>query len=355
MSERFPAPEADGGWTYARTAEEVSAAGFDPGLLAAFDRTELALFAGETFSLSVVRGGVLAHELRSFNMLDDSRVDVWSCTKSFTGLAYMFLLDAGSRGELACGPVGLDTKAYDLIPDGRPLTDPRKADITLDHLLTMSAGFVGEAEGVLGTATASGVGMFEFALGRADNRFGVSAARLARDPGTAFDYSDPGFSHLSLAFAHAMGREIDEVVAERVFTPLGIERVAWARAGGGRLIGPHTVPHTGLSLSSRDLARVGLLLLRRGRWQGRELLPQKQLDAFLSPSDCNQSYGRTFWLNAGGRLFPNVPEDLFGMFGFRSNRLYVIPSLDLVIARTATGPIEREEGAFLEALVGATT
>jgi hypothetical protein len=42
------------------------------------------------------------------------------------------------------------------------------------------------------------------------------------------------------------------------------------------------------------------------------------------------------------------------MFGFRSNRLYVIPSLDLVIARTSAGPIEREEGAFLETLVGAT-
>lgn len=355
MSQSFPAPESQGGWTCARTREEAAAAGLDPDRLAAFARNELALFAGETFALSVVRAGVLAHEVRSFNMLADSRVDIWSCTKSFTGLAYMLLLDASARGELPCGPVTLDTRAYDLIPEGRPLTDPRKAEITLDHLLTMSAGFVGEAEGVLGTATDIGVGMFEFALGQEQNRFGTSAARLVREPGTAFDYSDPGFSHLSLAFAHAVGRELDEVVAERVFAPLGIERVAWARAGGGHLIGPHTVPHTGLSLSSRDLARVGLLLLRRGRWAGQQLLPEEQLDAFLTSSPRNPSYGRTFWLNTGGRLFPNLPEDLFGMFGFRSNRLYVIPSLDLVIARTAAGPIEREEGAFLESLVGAAT
>jgi CubicO group peptidase (beta-lactamase class C family) len=296
--ERFPAPESEGGWCLARTRDDVAAAGLDPDRLAAFDRTELTLFGGETFAVSVIRGGVLAHELRSFNVLHDSRFDVWSCTKSFTGLGYMFLLEAGACGGLASGAVGLDTPAYDLIPEGMPLTDPRKADITLDQLLTMTAGFIGEGDGVLGTTTRTGVGMFEFALGRAENALGRSAAMLIRDPGTAFDYSDPGFSHLSLAFAHAMGRELDEVVSERVFAPLGIGSVSWSRAGGGDDIGPHTVPHTGLSLSSRDLARVGLLLLRRGRWHGAQLLPEDWLDLFLTSSPLNRSYGRTFWLNA---------------------------------------------------------
>jgi CubicO group peptidase (beta-lactamase class C family) len=351
--DRVPRAESAGGWALARTPEEVRAAGMDPERLAAFDRTELALFAGETFSLTVIRHGLLVHELRGFNVVDDSRFDIWSCTKSFTGLAYLFLLEAAAEGALE-RPVGLESKAYELIPEGLPLTDARKADVTIDHLLTMSGGFVGEAEGILGTPTDTGVGLFEFALGHAENRRGDSAAQLARDPGTSFDYSDAGFSHLSLAFARAMGREIDEVVAERVFAPLGIERVSWSRAGGGDRIGPHTVPHTGLVLSSRDLARVGLLLLRRGRWGDRQVLPEAWLDVFLRSSPQNPSYGRTFWLNAGGRLFPGLPEDLFGMFGFRSNRLYVVPSLDLVIARTTAGPIEREEGAFLETLLATT-
>ena len=140
-------------------------------------------------------------------------------------------------------------------------------------------------------------------------------------------------------------------MAERVFAPLGIERVSWARTGGGALIGPHTVPHTGLVLSSRDLARVGLLLLRRGRWGDAQLLPEEGLDHFLAAVAGEPAYGRTFWLNTGARLFPGAPADLFGMMGFRSNRLYVIPSLDLVVARTAAGPIEREENAFIEQLV----
>ena len=338
-----PAPESQGGWPCARTRDDVAAAGFDPDRLDGFHRNEMLLFAGETSALAIVRGGVLVQETRGHNVHDDTRFDVWSCTKSFTGLAYLL---ARADGRLA-----LEDRAYERIPEGAPLTDPRKADITLDQLLTMSSGFAGELEGIQGAATRTGEGMFEYALGRTESRLGRSVARLARDPGEAFDYSDPGFCHLSLAFAHATGREIDEVIDERVFAPLGIERVSWARAGGGALIGPHTVPHTGLVLSARDLARIGLLLLHRGRWGDAQLLPEEGLDTFLAPSRGLPSYGRTFWLNTGAKLFPGAPEDLFGMMGFRSNRLYVIPSLDLVVARTAAGPIEREEGAFVEQLV----
>jgi CubicO group peptidase (beta-lactamase class C family) len=299
----------------------------------------------------VVRHGVLAFESRTFNVMPHALFDLWSCTKSFTGLCYALLFDAAQRGELGPGAPSPGSRAYDLIPEGQPLTDPRKAGITLEQLLTMTAGFAGAGEWMAGTPTAIGDGMFEFALGRCPNVDGASAAVLARDPGADFGYSDAGFSHLSLAFAAVMGRELDEVLAERILGPIGVPAYAWPRAGGGHLIGPHTIPHTGLCLSSRSLARVGLLLLNNGNWDGRQLLPPAWLGWLLEPSPHNPAYARTFWTNAGGALWPGLPHDLYGMFGFNSNRLYVIPSADLVIARAGAGPGDRDEQGLLEAVL----
>lgn len=334
-----PAPGI-GGWAIASGDGERAALGFDPERVERFGLSETRLFGGDSFSITVVRDGRIAFEVQTFNVMPHVRFDLWSCTKSFTSLAYML---AFARGELAP-----DARAYDLIAEGAPLTDPRKAQVTIEQLLTMSAGFRGEGEAMGGTPTAAHEGMFEYALGHTRSRYGASAAELMADPGTAFNYSDPGFSHLALAFAAATGRELDEVVAEEVLAPIGIEAAWWARTGGGELIGPHTIPHTGLCLSSRELARVGLLLRHDGVWDGARILPGAELAAALAPSRCLPTYGRAIWLNTERGLFPAAPEDTIAFMGYRSNRLYVIPSLDLVIARTGTGPPERDEAAFLE-------
>jgi hypothetical protein len=52
----------------------------------------------------------------------------------------------------------------------------------------------------------------------------------------------------------------------------------------------------------------------------------------------NPSYGYTWWVNAGGARWPGIPADAFALSGYRSNRCYIIPSLDLVVARVGSGP-----------------
>ena len=77
----------------------------------------------------VVRHGVLAVEFRTFNILDSARFDVWSATKSFTALAFgIILYDPEYRDKIT-----MDSHAYDFIPEGHPLTDERKKDITVGH------------------------------------------------------------------------------------------------------------------------------------------------------------------------------------------------------------------------------
>lgn len=337
----FPSPDAEGGWPIASDPREVrELAGLDPQALEVAAREQEWTWGGDAYAIAIVRHGILAAEFRTFNVLDQTRFDMWSVTKSFTGIAFGMLLgDRRSDPELAAR-FDLDSPAYDFIPEGHPLTDPRKATITIRHLLTMTSGMLGHIRGVaFGTPTALGEGLFEHALGFTPNRYGYEASTLIAEPGTQWEYSDPAFAHLSLIFSNLAGREIADYLNARLFNPIGVPPVSWSHAGGGSLIGPHTVPHTGLLLSARELARVGYLLLHGGVWHGAEIVPRDWVELATKPSQpFNPHYGYTFWTNGTGTLWPELPTDAFALMGFQGNRCWVIPSLDLVVARAASGP-----------------
>ena len=349
--EYFPLPEDEGGWRYAASDAEVrDLAGLDPEVLALEDREQQRHYGGDSWAISVVRNGVLAAEFRTFNLGDSTRFDVWSATKSFTSLAFGIIF---SDPEYT-GKISLQSRAYDFIPEGHPLTDERKKDITIGHLLSMTSGFIGGEHGASGTPTRTGEGLFEFAIGRIPNRYGYDASRLIADPGTQWEYSDPGYAHLSLVFSHVTGQEIDTFMNERMFQPIGIPRVSWTRSGGGLNLGPHTVPHTGLVLSAREFARCGYLLLRGGKWAGRQLVSQEWIETVTHPSQSfNPQYGYGFWVNTTGTLWPDVPTDAFAMMGYRGSRCWVVPSLDLVIARTGSGPAVIDDRYFPQRIIGA--
>ena len=85
--------------------------------------------------------------------------DVWSCTKSATGIAYGLLLDDSRNHRLPKdAQIDLDSQAYSFIPEGYPLTDPAKEKIKLRHLLSMTSGIPGEDHGIEGFAVTRAVG-----------------------------------------------------------------------------------------------------------------------------------------------------------------------------------------------------
>ena len=342
----FPPAEAEGGWRYALSDAEVrERSKLDPKVLALAAIQQERDFGADTWCMSIIRNGVLAAEFRSVDIVDSSRFDVWSVTKSFTSLAFGMLLSDPTCAQ----SLSLDSAAYPFIPEGYPLTDERKARVTVGQLLSMTGGFIGHdvRRGnpnapfgyAAGTPTRLGDGLFEHVLGRVPNRWGTDAGQLVADPGSQWEYSDPGFSHLSLVFAQVTGGELDTFLNERLFGPIGVPPVAWSRSGGGKLIGPHTIAHCGLVLSARELARCGYLLLRGGVWDGRQIISKDWIETATSPSQpFNTSYGYGFWVNSGGMLWTELPTDAFAMMGYRGNRCWVVPSLDLVVARTGTGP-----------------
>lgn len=336
----YPPPESAGGWRRCKNNDEVRRlAGMDPEKLNLVGRENVALYGGP-WDLLVIRHGYIAGEWMGVPAMPQTTFDVWSCTKSATGIAYGLLLDE-SRNHRLPGDrqIDLDSLAYSFIPEGHPLTDPAKEKIKLRHLLTMTSGIPGEDHGIIGIAVRPGGGEYEFAVGTEPDRFGDSAARLYAPPGEAWDYSDAAFAHLSLIFFHVAGQEIGEFMKRRVFQPIGIENSGWDQQGGGGNIGPHTNAHSGLRLSARDFGRLGYLLLRGGTWNGKQIVPKWWIDlATRKSQELNPHYGYTFWVNSDGDLWPHVPKDAFAFMGYGTNRCYVVPSLDLVVVRLGYGP-----------------
>lgn len=85
--------------------------------------------------------------------------------------------------------------------------------------------------------------------------------------------------------------------------------------------------------TTRDWAKFGLLYLNKGNWNGDQLFDRKWLDFVTTPTNGSQGkYGGHFWLNKAGFL-PNVPRDTYSCNGFQGQRVFIIPSKDLVVVR----------------------
>jgi len=351
----YPPSESAGGWRRCRNDDDVrNKAGLDPKRLHLIAQAQLQVYGGP-WAIAIVRKGYLAGEWFGVPAMPATTFDVWSCTKSATGIAFGMLFE-DSRNHKLPGDVkiDLDSPAYNFIPEGHPLTDPRKEKILLKHLMSMTSGIPGESQGLIGVAVAPGNGEFELALGREPGRFGNSAALMMAEPGQIWDYSDAGFAHLSLIFAKVTGREIFDYMQERVFRPIGVQNVGWDLQGGARHIGPHTNAHSGLRLSARDFARIGYLMAHQGAWEGKQIVPKWWMEvATKSSQELNRSYGYTFWVNTNGGQWPQAPRDAFAFKGYASNRCYVVPSLDLVVVRLGYGPPNWPEDALLPAVLGA--
>lgn len=356
----YPPPESKGEWRFIEDPDKVrDVAGMDPDKLDLVLQSQAFHYGGDQWSVVIIRHGYLVREFHTFNIPIPTRFNIWSGTKSFTGTAWGLLLEASHQNELPNGrKVELDSPAYPFIPDGYPLSDSRKEQITIRHLLTMTAGVAGHSSGCVGMPMEKGQGAFEHVLGRCPNRHGYWADALAADPGTHWEYSDLGLQHLSLAFANIMGVEMRDFMQERVFAPIGIEELSWNVLGGRGFIGPHTNGDSGIYISSRELARFGFLALHNGVWDGRQLIPAWWMELATKTSQAmNPNYGYTWWVNSERTSWPNLPmmaglpRDAFALRGYNANNCYVIPSLDLVVARVGTGPVGWNDQGLIGAIV----
>jgi CubicO group peptidase (beta-lactamase class C family) len=335
LSDYFPPGESQGGWRSLlpasgdpgadQKAKIHHLAGVDWDKL--FQAAEYSRSAEGASALLVIRRGYIVGEWYK-DCQRDQNFNIFSCSKSYTSLAFGVLLaDMSHRAPqtLKNGKkLTLDTKVCteEWLPESLPLPDPRKADITLRHLLTMTSGIGGEEPYPFAT--------LEWSLGKFQ---GSPWSKLKGDPGTVFHYSNAGVTHLALIFRHVAGRALFPFMKERVFEPIGMEQVRWTSMGDNNW-GQVSQGFSGILTTAREHARFMYLAMHRGQWAGKQVVPDGYFDFAWQGTKVKADYGGLWWVYPH---HPEAPKDLVQTAGFRQNHGFAVPSLDLIFVRFGLG------------------
>lgn len=199
-----------------------------------------------------------------------------------------------------------------------------------------------------------------FGQGRGDVGHTAAMAPPTDRPGAHWSYSSGSANILSRALRDAAGGRdaYRAFLHDRLFAPLGIKSAVPEFDAAGTWIASSYVHAT-----ARDFARFGLLYLRGGIWEGRQIIPADWVAAARTPTTpSNGRYGALFWLNAIDRASGKpavtdlVPTDTFFARGFGGQLIAIIPSRDAVVVMSNaaytedTAPIPRLLGDILKAL-----
>ncbi len=237
----------------------------------------------------------------------DDLHDVRSAAKSITSL---LVGQAIAEGKIA----GVEARLFDFFPERTAVEnpDPRKRLVTLEDLLTMSSLFECDDENSFSRGNEERMYVIEdwlgFLLDLPIKGFAPWQPKPQDSPyGRSFAYCTAGVTALGAVLERATGEKLPAFAARTLFEPLGIERVAWLSSPLGL-----TQAGGGARLRSRDLLKLGLLVLERGRWQGRQVIAEPWIEtataAHVQATDTD-TYGYLFWrrdFESGGRSFPAV-------------------------------------------------
>ena len=99
------------------------------------------------------------------------------------------------------------------------------------------------------------------------------------------------------------------------------------------LVGNYVLSSYGWA-TTRDWAKFGLLYLNKGEWNGERIFSESWVDYVSKPTqNSDGTYGAHFWLNAEGK-YPDISRELYSANGFQGQRVFIIPSKELVVVRT---------------------
>jgi CubicO group peptidase (beta-lactamase class C family) len=328
----FPADDDDSDLQFHGWAKvEASSVGMNQGGLDEATRVATTVPTGvNPGSGMIVRHGQLVHSWGDI----DQRLEVKSVTKSMGGVVLGL--------ALAANKVTLSGKGVDYMPTfgTPPIENATQAQaITIGQLATHTSGFEKQDK----------------------QANGETASLIVFDPGSTWSYSDAGLNWLADVLTTVHQEDLSTLAQREVWAKIGLnpngvmDDVVW-RANLQR---PPT--RSGSTLQYRELAsgiitnanamaRIGLLFLRNGVWNGQQVLSPQFVTQVQTPLPENASlpvvpdrpghlypnaqtdYGVLWWTNKSHTM-PNVPADTFWAWGLGEELIVVIPSLDLVIVR----------------------
>lgn len=297
--------------------------GLDPQLIARLDNEIRHGDFDEIHSLVILRNGFLVYEGYYEEGHDiNYQHRLASITKSVISIIVGTAIHQGFINSH-------EQSLYELFSDEADIfeRDPDKKKLKLWHALTMSAGLKWK-EGIGGDPDSDG-----YAMDHSSNsmRFVLSKS-LKHKPGKKFFYNDGLTTLAAGAVRNTSGMAFDEGADYFLFKKLGIQNYTWEhmsdgfiRAGGG------------LHLTNRDLAKVGLLCINDGVWDGERILPTNWMELSTKKwVDTKQGhhYGFQWWLqpHAGVPGFLISGTDNYFGSGYAGQKLFILPEYNLVVA-----------------------
>lgn len=241
-----------------------------------------------------------------------------SVTKSIIGIL------AGKAIELGLIE-SVDQKIIELFPDYyKEIEDDTKKDITVKDLLTMSAGFKWNN---FGGKYRSGWDIYK------GNRheYMITHTVMEYDPGEFYNYNS-GLSHMISGIITNESEASTEKFAEKyLFNPLGIDNYKWTADRNGYNLG-----NSELFLTSRDMAKIGLLVLEDGFWFDKQLISENWIEEMTARHIETQGigkkysdyYGYYWWIKDYRGVKINFAA------GYGGQYIFVIPEYELVIIFT---------------------
>lgn len=255
--------------------------------------------------------------------------DTRSVTKTITSMLVGIAIDQESL-------VGVDARVLSFFPEHEPAhPDPRKREITVEDLLTMSSLLECDDWNSFSRGNEERMYLIEdwlaFALDLPIKGFAPWATKPEESEyGRSFSYCTAGVFALGQVLARATGLPVAEFADSKLFGPLGIEAREWvvtplgqAQTGGG------------LRLASRDLLKLAQLYLDGGRWGDSRIVSQAWVERSTRPQvsvDDDTLYGYLWWIESFGDA---ESGQSFLMSGNGGNKVAVFPALDLAIVVTS--------------------
>jgi len=281
-------------------------------------------------ALIVVHKGEIQTEWYADGLDRNSLTQSQSMHKSVLALLIGVAIEAGTINS-ADDPVGKYIDEWQSHPRG---------DITLRELMMMS----------------SGLAQYEFTLNPFSDDFrwlysGNTLPYVLKtpmadwNPGTRFDYNNINAELLGTVLERASGKRYADYLEQKLWRPMGGQKaLVWIDSEFGDAYTSCCLMATAL-----DWARIGQLMLNRGEINGNRIVPASWIDAMIRPSPVSKWYGLQTWLayevevnpysknpstmGAYSRKDPFLARDVYYFSGRGAQRVYVVPSRELVIVR----------------------
>jgi CubicO group peptidase (beta-lactamase class C family) len=223
------------------------------------------------------------------------------------------------------------------VRDGRIRLNATMAELGIDDVHGLSAE---EKQATVHDLLKARSGIYHPALYETERMKQRKPKRHSAPPGTRWYYNNWDFNAAGTIYQRLTGRDIFKAIHDEIAAPIGMEDF---RPGDGTYVSGRDSMHRAypFRISARDLARFGLLALRRGEWNGRQVIDASWVDectAFHSDaaSQSTSGYGYMWWVSQAGTKHPHlaqarVPPGSYSARGAGGHHLLVIPAAKLVI------------------------